>query len=171
MLTHHSKSVSLSLVSVDLPVWSVVRATATLYQKDQDRFHVLFTEPKLPESRLKPGVEQLELQPDRYLSTQITDNPRLLWLEVSPYRVIMTMQGNGKFSYRHFWEQGVYGLSRYWLQSDVSGNYAGQLRLRNFTRSLLLQGKDFPRNLRVEYELWSEKVQLGCYILNLEVLD
>ena len=97
-----------------------------------------------------------------------TPSPRLLWLEISPYRVIMTMQGNGRFSYRHFWEQGVYGLSRYWLQSDLSGG-SGQMRLRNFTRNLKLEGQALPHRLRIEYELWSEKVQLGAYVMNLEI--
>lgn len=44
-----------------------------------------------------------------------------------------------------------------------------QMRLRNFTRSLTLTGRPLPEHLRVEYELWSAKVQLGHYILNLEI--
>jgi hypothetical protein len=43
------------------------------------------------------------------------------------------------------------------------------MRLRNFTRSLTLTGRPLPEHLRVEYELWSAKVQLGHYILNLEI--
>lgn len=93
--------------------------------------------------------------------------PRLLWLEVSPYRVMMTMQGNGKFSYRHFWEQGVYGVSRYWLQAESLGTE--QLRLRNYTRSLVMRRNSLPEHLRVEYELWSGQMQLGQYVMNLEV--
>jgi hypothetical protein len=80
----------------------------------------------------------------------------------------MTMQGNGKLSYRHLWERGIYGLSRYWLHSD-SLDAHGQVRLRNFTKSLTLEGHPLPEHLRLEYELWSEKVQLGSYILNLEI--
>ena len=152
MLTHHRKPVCLSLISTDLPVWSVVETAATLYQKDRERFHLLLTEPPLQEP-----------QPmENHRST------RLLWLEISPYRVVMTMQGNAQVSYRHFWEQGIYGISRYWLRSEaLQGNE--QMRLRNFTRSLTLTGRPLPEHLRLEYELWSAKVQLGHYILNLEI--
>jgi hypothetical protein len=163
MLTHQRKPVCLSLVSTDLPIWSVVETSATLYQKDRLRFHLLLTEPGL-------GVEE---SPDAQniaspLNASNASSPRLLWLEISPHRVIMTMQGNGKLSYRHFWERGVYGLSRYWLSNDsLKSNW--QLRLRNFTRSLVLTGHPLPEHLRLEYDLWSEKVQLGRYILNLEI--
>jgi len=158
MLTHHRKPVCLSLISTDLPIWSVIETSATLYQKDRQRFHLLLTEPGLKE---QPSNDVIA-------SASTSTSARLLWLEISPQRVIMTMQGNGKLSYRHFWEQGVYGLSRYWLQSDRS-QHNGQLRLRNFTRSIVLEGNTLPEHLRLEYELWSEKVPLGHYILNLEI--
>lgn len=146
--------VCLSMFSTDLPVWSVVETAATLYQKDRERFHLLLSEPPVLERHSQEA--------------SATSTPRLLWLEISPYRVIMTMQANGQVSYRHFWEQGVYGISRYCLQTaSLRGSH--QIRLRNFTRSLTLLGRPLPQNLRVEYELWSEKVQLGCYILNLEI--
>lgn len=155
MLTHQRKLVCLSMISTDLPVWSVVETAATLYQKDSERFHLLLTEPPLEER-----------QPSLTLYSVAT--PRLLWLEISPYRVTMTMQANGQLSYRHFWEQGIYGLSRYWLGGEsLYGNE--QMRLGNFTRRLTLVGRQLPQHLRVEYELWSEKVQLGRYILNLEI--
>lgn len=167
MLTNHRKPVCLSLVSTDLPLWSVVETAATLYQKDQERFHLLLTEPVLMDREVQAEAEAQDVT-----TLPIAETPRLLWLEISPYRVVMTMQGNGKFSYRHFWEQGVYGVSRYWLQSE-SFNNSGQLRLRNYTRSLTLKGGFqagmLPHQLRVEYELWSEKIQLGCYVLNLEI--
>jgi hypothetical protein len=171
MLTHHRKPVCLSFVSTDLPIWSVVEAAATLYQKDQERFHLLLTEPMIQDQAI--AVERADA-PASGLGTPGHETlppipaPRLLWLEISPYRVIMTMQGNGRFSYRHFWEQGVYGVSRYWLQSDLLSG-SGQMRLRNFTRSLKLEGDALPHRLRIEYELWSEKVQLGAYVLNLEI--
>ncbi|OLP19989.1 hypothetical protein BST81_02640 [Leptolyngbya sp. 'hensonii'] len=167
MLTHHRRSVCLSLVSTDLPVWSVIETAATLYQKDSQRFHLLLTEPRVLDAPLQAELAG-NSQSDSPASLQTTQTPRLLWLEISPYRVIMTMQGNGKYSYRHFWEQGVYGLSRYWLQSEFPAAIS-HLRLRNFTRSLWLQGEDLPQHLRVEYELWSDKVQLGSYVLNLEI--
>jgi hypothetical protein len=154
MLTQHRISVSLSLLSFDLPLWSVVETDATLYQRSTDCFHLLLTEPLI----VDVGSER---------SGNATQTPRLLWLELSPYRVMMTMQGNGRSSYRHYWEQGVYGMSRYWLQQESQPD---QIQLRNFTRSLTLEGSaDFPRHLRVEYELWAGKVQVGHYVMNVEI--
>jgi hypothetical protein len=150
-------------MSFDLPLWSVVETAATLYQKDEQRFHLLLTEPLIQDNH-----DPLPEKPSISSPTLPFPTPRLLWLEISPYRVIMTMQGNGKFSYRHFWEQGVYGLSRYWLQGE-SFPGSNQLRLRNFTRSLSLIGNSLPQNLRIEYELWSDQVRLGHYVLNLDV--
>ena len=148
MLTQHRKPVSLSLVSTDLPLWSVVETTATLYQKTCEQFHIVLHEPPL---------QQLDLA-----------TPRLLWLDISPYRVTMSMQASGKVSYRHSWQQGDYGYSYYWLQSQ-SFKPQEQLRLRNFTCDLKLVGQTLPENLRLQYELWSQKVQMGCYTLNLDI--
>ncbi|MDJ0732773.1 MAG: hypothetical protein QNJ47_01595 [Nostocaceae cyanobacterium] len=166
MLTHHRKSVSLSLISVDLPIWSIVETAATLYQKDRDRFHLVLTAPPVKDY-------QHQVKRDRNLALASsnpypTTSPRVLWIEISPYRVIMTMQGNVQLSYRHFWEQGVYGISRYWLPSE-SLQLNQPIRLRNFTRSLELTGHPLPEHLRVEYELWTGKLQLGRYILNLDI--
>lgn len=153
MLIHNRKSVLLSLTSTDLPVWSVTKTTATLEQKDGDKFNLLLTVPPLPKERFAPDPPQ---------------NPRLLWLEISPYRVTMTMQAIASLNYRHFWEQGVYGISDYWLNGG-SVQECERMRLRNFTRRLTLVGRPLPQLLRVEYELWSEAVKLGTYILNLEI--
>ncbi|MEW5856965.1 MAG: hypothetical protein AB1861_06235 [Cyanobacteriota bacterium] len=161
MLTHHRRPVCLSLVSTDMPVWSTIETAATLYQKDKQRFHLLLTEPEIRD------WERSDEAPAG-ATDQPPATPRLLWLEISPSRVIMTMQGNGKLSYRHLWERGIYGLSRYWLHSESLAAH-GQVRLRNFTKSLTLEGRLLPEHLRLEYELWSEKVQLGSYILNLEI--
>ncbi len=171
MLTYHRKPVCLSLTSVDLPFWSVVETAATLYQKDDERFHLLLTEPTLPDpledsATLTPEAEPIAATP--LFSPPQSATQRLLWLEISPYRVIMTMQGNGRYSYRHFWERGVYGLSRYWLQDEQLDSSA-QIRLRNFTRDLTLSGSTLPEHLRVEYELWANQVRLGKYVLNLEI--
>lgn len=96
-------------------------------------------------------------------------SPCLLWFEISPYRVTMTRQASGgQLNYRHFWERGIYGLSNYWLNSE-SLQESDRLGLRNFTRSLELVGRPLPQQLRVEYELWSGKVQFGNYILKLEI--
>ncbi len=167
MLTHHRKPVCLSLISTDLPFWSVVETAGTLYQKDIDRFHLLLTAPPLITCELSPENPEEKLLP-RTSTAYAPTSPRVLWLEISPYRVIMTMQGNDQVSYRHFWEQGVYGVSRYWLPAE-SLQPSDPIRLRNYTNTLSLSGRELPENLRVEYELWSEKVQLGRYILNLEI--
>jgi hypothetical protein len=168
MLTHHRKPVCLSLISTDLPIWSVVETAATLYQKDTDRFHLLLTAPPLISCEVGSVVSPEETLPQSKSKAYAPNSPRILWLEISPYRVIMTMQGNAQVSYRHFWEQGVYGISRYWLPTE-SLQPNNPIRLRNFTSSLNLNGHPLPEHLRLEYELWAEKVQLGCYILNLEI--
>ncbi len=160
MLTHHRLPVCFSLISTDLPIWSTVETAATLYQKDQERFHLLFSEPHPPE--WEPETATPNSHPPKR-------NPlRLLWMEISPYRVIMTMQGQGTLGYRHLWERGIYGINRYWLQSDLRKGHEA-FCLRNYTRSLTLEGRPLPQRLRLEYELWSEKVQLGRYVLNLEI--
>ncbi|MFN6567579.1 hypothetical protein [Dendronalium sp. ChiSLP03b] len=170
MLTHHRKPVCLSLISTDLPFWSVVETAGTLYQKDVDRFHLLLTAPPLITCEVGSSFncEDEDALTPKMSNAYAPSSPRILWLEISPYRVIMTMQGNGQVSYRHFWEQGVYGVSRYWLPTE-SLQPNDPIRLRNFTSNLTLNGHSLPEHLRLEYELWAEKVQLGCYILNLEI--
>ena len=160
MLTYQRKPVSLSLISTDLPIWSMVETAATLYHKDRDQFHILLHEPAIRD-RETSYVDESPISPN-------AAKPRLLWLEVSPSRVIITMQGNGKYCYRHVWERGVYGICRYWLQDD-SLNLHYQLRMRNFTRNLVVQGRPIPDYLRLEYELWSQKLRMGHYVLELEI--
>ncbi len=160
MQTHHHRPVCLLFTATDLPVWSGIETTATLYQKDHEQFHLLMTEPAVRDRAFRTG--------DQDVATALTTTtPRLLWLEFSPYRVTLTMQGQGQFSYRHLWQQGLYGLSRYALQ-DEDGQHR-LLHLRNYTRHLTLKGHPLPTFLRVEYELWTEKMQLGQYVLNLEI--
>lgn len=157
MITYPRKPISLSLNSSDLSLCTQVDTAATLYQKSPDCFHLLLSEPPLPEA---------ELGSTSSIST--VAQPRLLWLEISPYRLILTMQSNGKFSYRHWLERGIYGMSRYWLQDEALGQ-GGQLRLRNFTRNLRIDGEKLPTNLSVEYELWANRVPMGRYQLDLRV--
>ncbi|TVQ16664.1 MAG: hypothetical protein EA367_19530 [Leptolyngbya sp. DLM2.Bin15] len=159
MLTHPRKPVCLSLMSFDMPLWSVTETSAAVYQKDTEQFHILLTEPSLHHHT-----------PSRSSTTVAATqrSPRLIWLEVSPYRVIMTMQGDGDSSYRHFWEEGVYGLSRYWLQ-NFEPHHGRQFRLRNFTRRLEFTQDTLPKSLRIEYELWANRLHLGRYVLSLDV--
>lgn len=158
MLTHHHIPVCLSFISTDFPICNEIETIATLYQKDRDSFHLVLTEAAIGDRRIEADEQ----------TTALIETPRLLWLEFSPYRATMTMQGSGKFSYRHLLERGVYGLSRYWLHDKTSGENK-QLCLRNFTRNLVLEGKPLPNYLRIEYELWSEQVQMGRYVLNLDI--
>lgn len=162
MLTHDRRLVSLSFLSTDLSICCGVEAAATLYQKDSERFHLVWTEPVIADRESTWNGKQ---EPESIAGIQA---PRLLWLELSPYRVTMTMQGNGQSSYRHLWVPGVYGFSRYWLQGDAN-SLNGLIGLRNFTRSLTLKGDGLPTYLRVEYELWSEQLLFGHYVLSLEI--
>lgn len=163
MLTHHRLPVSLSLAAEDSSFFSSVETAATVYQKDKERFHLLLSASNLP--NWEPTSEPLNLE-DNSVDPELS--PRLLWLEISPYRLVMTMQGGGKLSYRHFWERGMYGVSRYWLQNDELMGYES-FRLRNYTRNLYIKGHPLPTNLRLEYELWTETLCLGKYVLSLEI--
>lgn len=162
MLTHQRKPVSLSIVSTDLPIWSVVETAATLYQKDRERFDVLLNEPSVR------GWESHAMASES-ATVQTENSSRLLWLEISPYRTIVTMQERGSLSYRHLLERGMYGISRYWLRSENPQEPLQQIRLRNYTRSLTLDSRPFLQNLRLEYELWTGKIRLGRYVLSLEI--
>ncbi|TVU52426.1 MAG: hypothetical protein EA414_17635 [Arthrospira sp. PLM2.Bin9] len=161
MLTHHRKPVSLSWISTDLPLRSQIETAATLYQKDKQQFHFILQEPDLLDYQSESHGDRVPILPPCH-------PPRLLWLELSPCRAVMTMQGKSNFSYRHLWQKGMYGLSRYYLQGQ-SESLPNQIRLRNFTRELTLVGYPLPEFWRLEYELWSEKLCLGHYILQLEI--
>jgi len=152
MLTRHRQSVSLSLISTDLPLQYVVQTVATLEQKDRESFHLLLTEPASIRRNLHSPT-----------------SPSIVWLEISPYRIIMTKQAENQVCYRHFWERGVYGTSRYWLGNGFFQGSENMLQLRNFTRQLTLVSYPLLQQLQVEYELWSQNVQLGHYILKLEM--
>lgn len=162
MLTHHRKTVCLSLMSLNLPLWSVVEASATLYEKELQRYHLLLREPPLRD-HLSAGLEENDLD-----NRPMSPSSRFLWLELSPYRVILTMQTHSKLSYRHYWEKGVFGPTRFWLQGE-DPTHCSQMRLRNYTRDLKLEGDPLPERLRVEYELWAAQEFLGHYVLNVDI--
>ena len=155
MLVNRYQTVHLSFISTDLPIWQVIEAQASLYQKDQERFHLLLNQQNLPHSVIPASDQEKSKQ-------------GLFWLEISPYRVMMTMQSNARLSYRHFWEQGIYGVSRYCLNTDPD-QPSQSIRFRNFTRYLKVENNPFPKNVRIEYEMWSARVHLGSYILHLEI--
>lgn len=160
MLAHNYNKVYLSLLSTDLPLWHIIESEASLYQKERDKFHLLLTQKTVSASTRESSQNEA-----------ITSNhsqKELLWLEISPNRVIMTMQNQGNLSYRHVWEKGAYGTSRYWLNNCTSAK-SDSFRLRNFTRYLKLEDRPMPTSLQIEYELWSAKQQLGFYILHLDI--
>ncbi len=168
MLAQLRRSVHLCFSSGDDRVMAEIETVGTLFQKDAERFHLVLMEPLFRES---PLAELGGLFPvPASVGTTVATTPRLLWLEFSPYRVALTMQGNGQFSYRHLFEPSVFGVSRFWLHEADMGQ-TGEFRLRNFTRNLHLKGSPLPRLLLLEYELWAEQMLLGDYSLSLEIHD
>lgn len=170
MLTYHRLPVSLSIISTDLPVFSIIETAATIYQKENNRLHILLNEPSISEGT---QANNLANNLANKASEKIDQDypiarPRLLWLEISHQRVVMTMQSHQQFNYRHLWEKGTSGMSRYWLQSNQTG-LNQQLRLKNFTHNLVISGQPIPKHLRLEYELWSGKLSFGHYLLDLEI--
>lgn len=176
MLTYHRLPVSLSIISTDLPVFSIIETAATIYQKENNRLHILLNEPSISEGMQAGNLENdlddldnLEKKvPEKSTQDYPIARPRLLWLEISHQRVVMTMQSHQQFNYRHLWEKGTSGMSRYWLQSTQTGLHQ-QLRLKNFTHNLVISGQPIPKHLRLEYELWSGKLSFGHYLLDLEI--
>lgn len=156
MLTHYRCPVSVSFVATNLPLWSAFDTYATLYQKDRDCFHLLLKHPTFPRTG-----ERLTAAPD-------APNTGLLWLEFSSQRVLMTLQGRSQLGYRHHWANGVYGTSRYWLHGETDYLHSS-IRLRNFTRRLVVSGYPLPDRIQIEYELWSGDLMLGCYIVHLDL--
>lgn len=146
MLTQYHLPVSLCFLSTDLPILTTVETAATLYHKDKDKYHLVL------KANLSPDISE-----------------QLIWLELSPYRVVMTLQTNEQLSYRHFWQKGIYGTSRYWLNQSDSGINTS-INLRNYTRNLELDRHHLPTSLRLDYELWSPQVCLGHYIIRLDIL-
>ena len=154
MLINRHQIVYLSFISTDLPVWNTIEAAASLYQKSAEKFHLLLNQQNLPQSIFSDDQEKFDRG--------------LFWLEITPYRVMLTMQSNNKLSYRHFWEKGIYGVSRYCFNGNLD-EPSKSIRFSNFTRHLKVEQDVYPKNVRIEYEMWSEKVQLGSYILHLDL--
>lgn len=152
---HQSVTVHLAFISAvnDLPVWNIIEAQASMFQNEAERFHLLLEQQDLPQSSFAK-VEQA--------------HQGMFWLDISPYQISMTMQSNSRLSYHHFWSRGIYGTSRYCL--NTQSNLPSQLlNLRNFTRFLEVDSNPFPRQVRIEYEMWSDKVNLDSSILYLEI--
>ena len=143
MLANRFQTVSLSFISTDLPIWKTIVAKASMFQKDEQQFHLLLERQNLPQSIVPMANDPKSQQ-------------GLFWLDISPYRVTMTMQSDGQLSYRHFWERGIYGSSQYCLNTDL--NRPNQLlRFQNFTTYLQVENNPYPRSVRIGYELWGSK--------------
>jgi hypothetical protein len=155
-------------MSTDQPIRSVVETAVTVYQKHQNRFHLLLSAPSFNKSEAVNFLTPESTSCQEQDHADLPSSPRQWWLEITPERVIMTYQGHGQVNYRHFWQEGGYGRTRYWLPNG-SSQHNEPIRLHNFTRSLILKGDPMPEQLRVEYELLAGDVQLGSYILNLEI--
>ena len=153
MLADSRNNVYLSFISTDLPLWNIIEGSASLYQKDRSKFHLLLNQYNSLQSSIEQDKQSIQ---------------SLLWLEVSPSRVILTMQSSSTFSYRHFWERGVYGISRYWLNADLAAS-SNSFRLRNYTRFLQFDCDPFPSRVQIDYELWSSQLKLGSYVLHLDI--
>lgn len=157
-------------MSTDQQVWSIVEATVTAYQKNRNRFHLLLKVPTENECEVVDSHSSETTNCQEQNNAHLPTNPRQWWWEITPDQVIMTVQGNGQLNYRHFWQKGAYGRTRYWLPNELESSQPNEaIRLHNFTRSLIVKGDPMPEQLRVEYELLAGKVQLGSYILNLEI--
>ncbi len=162
MITEY-RSISLCYLSTNLSLLAHLETIATVYQRKQDSYHLVLSDVDFGAVHNYSSANQLNLT-----STIKTKN--LIWLEISPYRVIMTQQNQQELNYRHFWEKGVYGISQYWLNQKP--NYQpsqNKIKLRNFTRDLTVTGRTMPESVRIEYELWTNKLNLGNYILHLEI--
>ncbi len=152
MLTNH-RAVSLSFISTDLPILNTLETSGILYERENNKFHLILKEANF---ELSMPSEENKISQD------------LLWLEISPYRVILTKQSQKSLNYRYFWEAGVYGIQRYWLNNSSSENNQN-FRLRNFTRNLTLKHGSNSQSLRIDYELWTERLNLGHYVLSLDI--
>lgn len=166
MLTQLRRSIHLSFSSADGLLVSELETVGTLYQKESDRYHLVLTEPLVMDWETRS--QALAASAISTLTATAVPTPRLLWIEFSPYRVTMTMQGNGQFNYRHLFEPGVSGLSRYFLQDDAM-HPNREFRLRNFTRNLHVKGNPLPSYLLLEYELRCDRLLLGQYTLSLDI--
>jgi hypothetical protein len=161
MLTQH-RPISISYLSTNLNLLSHLTTVATLYQRNRESFHLVLKNVDFHEVEKLTGDNDQEV-PVKY------NSKNLIWLEISRHRIVMTQQHETKLNYRHFWEKGVYGVSRYWLNSQDEQLKNQKIYLRNFTRNLTMIGGDIPESLRIDYELWSNNLNLGHYILHIEI--
>jgi len=161
MITEY-RSVSLCYLSTNLSLLANLDTIATIYQPKENTYHLVLSNVDYTQVNDFPT--------EKTLSSSTSKAKNLIWLEISPYRVIMTQQNQHELNYRHFWEKGVYGISRYWLNNNNNiKDTQEKIQLRNFTRNLTVTGKSIPSTLRIEYELWTNGLNFGNYILHLEI--
>lgn len=162
MITEY-RSVSFSYLSTNLSLLAHLESIATVYQRQKGTYHLVLADVDF-------GIVDEFSREDNLFSSSTSKAKNLIWLEISPYRVIMTQQNQQGLNYRHFWEKGVYGISRYWLNNNIDNEIKQDaMQLRNFTRNLTVKGSSIPEAIRIEYELWTNELNLGHYILHLEI--
>jgi len=161
MLTQH-RPVSISYLYTNLNLLAQLTTIATIYQRQEDTCHLVLKNVDFH------GVEKHTGDNQQSIPSK-TNHKNLIWLEISPYRVIMTQQHQSQLNYRHFWEKGVYGVSRYWLNTKEEKLHNQKIYLRNYTRNLTTIGGNIPESLRIDNELWTNNLNLGHYILHIEI--
>jgi uncharacterized beta-barrel protein YwiB (DUF1934 family) len=143
MLSRRSAPVALSWTALDL-FWDASAAgVGTIYDRGAEQFHLLLHEDSVNSS-----------------------GSRLLWLEVLPERLTLTMQGDGQSHFRHLFKPGATGSSHFWVGEQ-------RLDVANFTRSLGIDyqpgSRRAPRRVQVIYELWLAHQRLGVYELDAKI--
>ncbi|MEN9205177.1 MAG: hypothetical protein Q6J68_03890 [Thermostichales cyanobacterium SZTDM-1c_bins_54] len=143
MLSRRSAPVALCWSALDLAWDASAAGVATIYDRGAQQFHVL-----LHEESVNQG------------------GSRLLWLEVLPDRLTLTMQGDGQSHFRHLLRPGATGSSHFWVGEQ-------RLDVANFTRSLLIDypspARRLPCRVEVVYELWLAHQRLGVYQLDARI--
>ena len=82
-----AKTVYLSFISTDLPVWKVIEGQAALYKKEGERFHLLLDGQKLPHSVL-PGENQTRsrnILAGHFSLSSNADDAKQQQVELSPF--------------------------------------------------------------------------------------
>jgi len=143
MLSRRSAPVALSWSALDLPWDASAAGVGTIYDRGSQQFHLLLHEEAVN-----------------------TSGSRLLWLEVLPQRLTLTMQGDGQSHFRHLFKPGATGSSHFWVGEQ-------RLDVANFTRALRIdyasRTSKIPRQVYLEYELWLSHQRLGVYHLDAKI--
>ncbi|MEO1131767.1 MAG: hypothetical protein AAFX40_03570 [Cyanobacteria bacterium J06639_1] len=152
MLVRLKAPVTLSWSNDSTVLHSLEAAAGTLYRRRPGHFNLVLAEPAV--------------------NTHAT-TPRLLWLNIAPQGLTITMQGDGACSYRHALKLHQASTSTYWLQG------MGKLQFCNYTSDLVVQYRAMPQssdrllpvpiNVRAQYKLRTGKDQFSHYCIDLAI--